>query len=178
VSKTGFVEVDSNRYSVPSRNSGKSVTVALYPEKIEVIANSHPVASHRRSFAKKQTIEHPTHRTDLLEITPAYKLKRMYLLMTRMNADIARFIQNGERDGHDPLKAAHILFRLLIQFGKPCLLSAVREAIGQKAVRPDVVAAILSKPTSSPACPVTPHNGSLLAISYEERNLTCYDPII
>lgn len=178
VSKTGFVEVDSNRYSVPSRYTGKSVTIALYPEKIEVIANSHPVASHRRSFARKQTIEHPTHRTDLLEITPAYKLKRIYLLMTKMNTDITRFIKNGERDGHDPLKAAHTLFRLLIQFGKPCLLSAVREAISQKAVRPDVVAAILAKPTSSPACPVTPHNGSLLAISYEERNLTCYDPII
>ncbi|MBW4055566.1 MAG: hypothetical protein HIU83_09190 [Proteobacteria bacterium] len=40
----------------------------------------------------------------------------------------------------------------------------------QKTVRPDVAAAILAKPTSSPACPVTPHNGSLLAISYEERN--------
>ena len=178
VSKTGFVEVDSNRYSVPSRYSGQSVTIALYPEKVEVIANSHPVASHRRSFAKKQTIEHPTHRTDLLEITPTYKEKRIYLLMTRMHADIACFIQNGERDGHDPLKAAHILFRLLIQFGKPCLLSAVREAISHKAVRPVVVAAIRAKPISSPACPVTPHNGSLLAISYEERNLTCYDPII
>lgn len=30
VSKTGFVEADSNRYSVPSRYSGQSVTVALY----------------------------------------------------------------------------------------------------------------------------------------------------
>lgn len=87
------------------------MTIVLYPEKIEIIVNSHPVSCHRRSFAKKQTIEHPTHRTDLLEITPAYTLKRIYLLMTRMNADIARFIQNGERDGHDPLKAAHILFR-------------------------------------------------------------------
>ncbi|MBC7963186.1 MAG: hypothetical protein H7Y05_09610 [Steroidobacteraceae bacterium] len=73
---------------------------------------------------------------------------------------------------------AHILFRLLIQSGKACLLSAVREAMNQKAVRPDVVTAILAKPTSSPACPVTPHNGSLLAISYEERSLTCYDPVI
>jgi transposase len=176
VSKTGFVEVESNRYSVPSRYSSQSVTIAIYPSIIEVIVNSHPVASHRRSFAKKQTIEHPTHRTDLLEVTPAYKLKRIYLLMTRMNTDIDRFIRNGEQDGHDSLKAAHVLFRLLIQFGKPCLLSAIREAMSQKAVRPDVVAAILAKPASSPACPVTPHNGSLLAISYEERNLTCYDP--
>lgn len=176
VSKTGFVEVESNRYSVPSRYSGQSVTIAIYPSIVEVIVNSHPVASHRRSFGKKQTIEHPTHRTDLLEITPAYKLKRIYLLMTRMHTDIARFIRNGEQDGHDSLKVSHILFRLLIQFGKPCLLSAIREAMSQKAVRPDVVAAILAKPTSSPACPVTPHNGSLLTISYEERNLTCYDP--
>jgi transposase len=178
VSKTGFVEVESNRYSVPSRYSGKSVTVALYPEKIEVIVNSHPVASHRRSFAKKQTIEHPTHRTDLLSLTPAYKQKRIYLLMMRMNTDIARFIQDGERDGHDPLKAAYTLFRLLITFGKPCLLSAVREAINQKTARPDVVAAILAKPVSSAACPVTPHNGSLLAISYEERSLADYDPTL
>lgn len=162
VSKTGFVEVESNRYSVPSRYSGRSVTVALYPEKIEVIVDSHPVASHRRSFAKKQTIEHPTHRTDLLPITPAYKQKRIYLLMTRMNADIARFIQETDRDGHDPLKTAHTLFRLLIQFGKPCLLSTVREAMGQKALRPDVVAAILAKPASSPACPVTPITAACL----------------
>lgn len=176
VSKTGFVEADGNRYSVPSRYSGQSVTIAIYPEKIEVIVNSHPVASHRRSFDKKKTIEHPTHRTDLLEITPAYKQKRIYLLMMRMNVDIARFIQNGEHDGNDPLKAAHILFRLLIQFGKTCLLSAVREAMSQKALRADVVAAILSKPASSPACPVTPHNGSLLAIYYEERSLAEYDP--
>jgi len=178
VSKTGFVEVESNRYSVPSRYSGRSVTVALYPEKVEVIVNSHPVASHRRSFAKKQTIEHPTHRTDLLSLTPAYKQKRIYLLMMRMNTDIARFIQDGERDGHDPLKAAYTLFRLLVIFGKPCLLSAVREAISQKAVRPDVVAAILAKPVSSAACPVTPYNGSLLAISYEERSLADYDPTL
>jgi transposase len=176
VSKTGFVEVDGNRYSVPSRYCGQSVTVAFYPEKIEVIVNSHPVATHRRSFAKKQTIEHPTHRTDLLQITPAYKEKRIYLLMTRMNADIARFIQTAEHDGHDPVKTAGILFRLLLTFKKPCLLSAVREALAQKVTRPDLVAAILAKPVSSPACPVTPRSGELLAISYEERSLACYDP--
>ena len=61
VTKTGFVEVETNRYSVPSRYSGQSVTIAIYPGKIEVIDNSHTVATHRRSFGKKQTIEHPTH---------------------------------------------------------------------------------------------------------------------
>lgn len=176
VSKTGFIEVESNRYSVPSRYSGQPVSVALYPQKVEVIVNSHPAATHRRSFDRKQTIEHPTHRTDLLAITPAYKEKRIYLLLTRMDAGIARFIRDAERDGHDPLKAAYTLFRLLLQFGKPCLLSAVREAIDQKAARPEVVAAILARPASSPACPVTPHNGSLLAITYEERRLDDYDP--
>lgn len=176
VTKTGFVEVETNRYSVPSRYSGQSVTVAIYPEKIEVIVNSHPVATHRRSFGKKQTIEHPTHRTDLLDITPAYKEKRIFLLMTRMNADIARFIQDGERDGVDPLKTAHALFRLLVKFGKPCLLSAVREALVQKAIRPDVVAAILARPVSPAVCPVTPQSADLLAISYAERSLADYDP--
>jgi len=177
VTKTGFIEVDSNRYSVPSRYCGQCVTVAFHPEKIEVIVNSHPVATHRRCFDKKQTIEHPTHRTDLLKLTPAYKEKRIYLLMTRMDADIDRFIRNAEHDGHDPVKAARILFNLLRQFKKPCLLSAIREALAQKVTRPDLVAAILAKPLSSPACPVTPRNGELLTISYEERSLASYDPI-
>jgi transposase len=68
ISKTGFVELETNRYSVPSRYTGLAVTVALYPEKVEVIVNSHPVATHRRSFDRKKTIEHPTHRTDLLGV--------------------------------------------------------------------------------------------------------------
>jgi len=170
------VEVDGNRYSVPSRYCSQCVTVAFHPEKIEVIVNSHPVATHRRCFDKKQTIEHPTHRTDLLKLTPAYKEKRIYLLMTRMDADIDRFIRNTEHDGHDPVKAARTLFNLLRQFKKPCLLSAVREALAQKVTRPDLVAAILAKPLSSQACPVTPRNGELLALSYQERSLACYDP--
>ena len=176
VSKTGFVELETNRYSVPSRYSGQSVTLSIYPEKIEVIVNSHPVATHRRSFEKKKTIEHPTHRTDLLSVTQAYKQKRTLILMTRMNVDIAHFIQKGEQDGLDSMNTAYALFRLLIRFGKPCLISAVREALVQKVVRPDVVAAILAKPVSPPSCPVTPHNGELLTIVYEERSLADYDP--
>lgn len=176
VSKTGFVEIETNRYSIPSRYCGQSVTVALYPDNIELIVNSHQVATHRRSFAAKQTIEHPTHRTDLLERTPAYKERRIYQLMTRMNADLERFIRLAEQDGHDQLKTAYALFRLLVQFGKPCLLSAVREALAQKISRPDLVAVILAKPLSPAACPVTPNNGSLLTITYKERSLTDYDP--
>lgn len=176
VSKTGFIEVDGNRYSVPSRYSGRGVTVLLYAETIDVIVDSHPVATHRRAFAKKQTFEHPAHRIDLLQITPAYKEKRIYSLMTRMDTDLARFIESAEQDGHDPVKTAGTLFRLLLTFKKPCLLSAVREALAHKVTRPDLVAAILAKPVSSPACPVTPRSGALLTITYEERSLACYDP--
>lgn len=176
VSKTGFVEIETNRYSIPSRYCGLSVTAALYPDKVELIVNSHPVASHRRCFAGRQTIEHPTHRTDLLAITPQYKARRIYQLMTRMDESLGRFIRNAEQDGQDLLKTAHTLFRLLVRFGKPCLLSAVREALTQKLTRADLVAAMLAKPVSAVACPVTPTNGSLLTISYEERSLSAYDP--
>lgn len=176
VSKTGFVEMETNRYSISSRYCGQSVTAALYPEKVELIVHSHPVATHRRCFATRQTIEHPTHRTDLLAITPQYKERRIYQLMTRMDADLDRFVRNAEQDGHDQLKTAYALFRLLRSFGKHCLLSAVREALSQKLTRPELVAAMLAKPVSAVACPVLPANGSLLAISYEERSLSAYDP--
>jgi hypothetical protein len=93
-----------------------------------------------------------------------------------MDADIERFVAIAAEDGHVAFTSTHILFRLLVQFGKPCLLSAVREALSQKITRPDLVAAMLARPVSPVACPVTPHNGTLMTISYEERSLACYDP--
>ena len=70
VSSTGFVEFDANRYSVPTEHVGKAAEISAYPEQIEIRMDNRLIASHARSFEKRQKIEHPSHRQKLLSMPP------------------------------------------------------------------------------------------------------------
>jgi len=51
----GYVSVDTNRYSVPERYVGKSVTVTKTPAQIEVRHRSTTIATHRRVIDQRDT---------------------------------------------------------------------------------------------------------------------------
>jgi transposase len=51
----GYVSVDTNRYSVPERYVGKSVTVTKTPAQIEVRRKSTTIATHRRVIGQRDT---------------------------------------------------------------------------------------------------------------------------
>jgi hypothetical protein len=51
----GYVSVDTNRYSVPERYVGKSVTVTKTPAQIEVRHKSTTIATHRRVIDQRDT---------------------------------------------------------------------------------------------------------------------------
>lgn len=173
VSRTGFVEFETNRYSVPSRFSGQTCVILATAEQIEVVIGTSPVATHPRSFGIRQKQELPTHRQDLLKVTPLYRQQRILQLMTRMDPAVAKVLECSS----DTLAGAHALFRLLVRHRKPMFLSAVREAILQKVFRIDYIANLLEKPLSPAPCPVTPQDGALLQITYEERRLDAYDQL-
>jgi hypothetical protein len=49
----GFVSVDTNRYSVPERLLGKSVTVYKYPDKLQILYRRELVATHLRILDRR-----------------------------------------------------------------------------------------------------------------------------
>ena len=51
----GYVSVDTNRYSVPERYVGKSVTVTKTPAQVEVRHKSTTIATHRRVIDQRNT---------------------------------------------------------------------------------------------------------------------------
>jgi len=51
----GYVSVDTNRYSVPERYVGKSVTVTKTPAQIEVRHKTSTIATHRRVIDQRHT---------------------------------------------------------------------------------------------------------------------------
>ena len=177
IGKTAFVECDTNRYSVPAEYAGMGASIRVYTDRIEIVINNKPVASHRRSFNRYEKIEHPSHREQLLKRTPNFKYQRIFELMKHMGEEIARFLARAEDEGDDPLAIAYGLFRLLKLSSKEMLLSAVREAIGLKVYKLKYVESLLAPRTDKEESLVYPRDASLLDISYRKRELTEYDEL-
>ena len=70
VSSTCRVILDRNRYSVPCELVGQIVSIRVYPEQIDIVAHDTRVASHRRSFARKETLYDWQHYIPLIERKP------------------------------------------------------------------------------------------------------------
>jgi len=178
ISKTGFVTVDTNRYSVTSSYCGAHCDLFIYPQHIEIIVKETKIASHPRVFDRKQKIEHPGHRQKLLERTPHFKYQRIYQLIKGMHKELAVFVQRAEQEGQDPFTISYELFKLLLEKNaKETLISAVKEANAMNIAKVVYIRSLL-QPGHYHDHPVHPQNDSLLHITYEGRNLTDYDTLI
>jgi transposase len=178
ISKTGFVEFETNRYSVASPYSGSSCEILAYPDRLEISVHDKKIATHPRLFEKHQKIEHPSHREKLLQITPHFKAKRIYELMTRMDKTVSHFLQEAESEGQNIRDLAYELFKLLTQNSKALFLSAVREANTLKVHKIKYLQSLLEPSRSRPDHPVHPQNPQLLTITYEGRSLNDYDDLV
>jgi transposase len=177
-STTGFVEFDTNRYSVPSRFSDSSCEIYAYPDHIEVFVQNNKVATHQRVFERKQKIEHPSHRHRLLQISPNFKAQRIYQLMKGMDQSVALFLHGAESDGESSMEVAYQLFKLLTQSSKSIFLSAVREAISVKSYKIRYLQSLLCPHQAQSVHPVHPQNPHLLSLTYEGRSLHDYDELL
>ncbi|MFN3740600.1 MAG: Mu transposase domain-containing protein [Thermodesulfovibrionales bacterium] len=178
ISKTGFVEFETNKYSVPSQYSGASSEILAYPEYIEVVINGRKITTHRRSFGRKQKIENPSHRERLLSKTPNFKYQRIYQLMKGMDKGIEEFLKEAGQEGEDALAIAYELFKLLRGISKETLISAVREANSIRVYRVKYIQSLLQPSGSSHDNPVHPQDRKLLEITYHGRDLGEYDELI
>lgn len=70
VSSTCLVSIDRNTYSVPCEFAGQIVSLRLYPNRVEVVANDTVIASHSRQFGKNHTTCDWQHYITLLERKP------------------------------------------------------------------------------------------------------------
>lgn len=71
VNKYQMVEFDTNSYSVPRQCAFGPVSVRAYPHEVKVVHRDEVVATHPRSYGRKQPILDPRHYLATLERKPA-----------------------------------------------------------------------------------------------------------
>ena len=71
VDKYQTAPFDSNRYSVPRRWAFRPVTVKGYVDRVEIVADGQVIATHRRSYGRREKVLDPLHFLVVLERKPA-----------------------------------------------------------------------------------------------------------
>lgn len=178
IGKTGFVELDTNRYSVPSAYAGTTAEILASPDHLEIVVKGKHIANHPRSLERKQKIENPQHRQSLLNQTPHFKRQRIYQLLRGMDPKVTHFLRQAEEEGQDPYQTGYELFRILVTPSKTTFLAAVREAAQRKIYKTRYVLSLVGSDPSRPSHPVHPQNPALLTLAYERRSLKDYDELI
>lgn len=173
--KTGLVIFDTNSYSIPSYCGNETVAVHAGVERVDFFdGKGKRIASHPRSFKKRQVIINPLHRS-VSRLSESAKRERIYAVMCAMSEDIAEFLEKNAGVGEDAYVTAHTLFKLLKSESRCIIESLAREAVRQKSPRLKFIMSSLHLEPDLPANPVSPQNKELMTLDFKPRSLEDYD---
>lgn len=71
--KTAFIRFDGNFYSVPPDYARKTLTLVADDRRLRLLDGEHEVAEHARAWGRRERVEAPAHRAELIEMKQAAK---------------------------------------------------------------------------------------------------------
>ena len=86
---SGFVSVDTNRYSVPDRLIGKAVSVYKYPGELQILHRGQLIATHARILDRRMPSKFCRSTTGDSSITPAVPGRKSRSCVPRIRCWIA-----------------------------------------------------------------------------------------
>jgi hypothetical protein len=171
--KTAMMIFDTNSYSVPDYLVGKSLSIHSTPDTVKIYDGDKQVASHPRSFERRQQIINPLHRS-YCKLSVKAKMQRIHAVITDLNPAISDFLVKNQACGEEPQKTAYEIFKLMNTHSRGMLISVASECIKKKSPRlRTFISYLRMEPVEAET--VLPQNGALLNISYKPRGLEEYD---
>ena len=79
------IRIDNNFYSVASEYVGETVTVRRGTDEIRIFLDEKLLASHKRSFMKREDIEAPEHAGQLLAHRKSAELHKLQSLFLKLD---------------------------------------------------------------------------------------------
>jgi len=128
---TAFARLDTNLYSVPTAWAGRTLTLAADDARVRLLDGAREVASHARSWGRRQVIEDRSHRAALIEQRQAARdLKGRDRLRAEV-PDIDALLERWMAAGRNLGSAVSRTIVALDLYGVEALRAAVAEAIAR-----------------------------------------------
>ena len=131
VDKTASVHFDTNLYSVPPGGTGKMLTLVASDTQVRVLDVGAEIACHPRCWGRRQLLEIPEHRAEILQLKrAAQELKgrdRLRALVPDIDQLYGRWLEGGRSLRHMTAQTN----KLLDLYGEAIFTEAVAEIIAR-----------------------------------------------
>jgi len=127
VDSQAFVRLDTNRYSVPPAYAHRTLTFAADDQSVRVLDGDKEVARHARSFGRRQVIEEPAHRAELVRERRAARDLKGRDRLVHVAPDFAVLLERWNLEGHSLAIQVTRAIKLLDLYGDEVFARAVAE---------------------------------------------------
>ena len=173
------IRFDTNVYTAPPRLVGKSVTLKADSRTVSVYYKEKLLATHVRSWKKKQRIDLPSHSEQVKKLKKRIFMNKQIMIFMSLGQEAVDYLEKLS-DAAQPLKKT--VLRLLVlndDYGTASLIYALKKALKHKLYGFAYVQNILYQ-EMTPSIrhqPVTLKNEELNQIRLPRPNLAEYDAI-
>lgn len=126
-----FVRFDGNRYSVPTDDADKTLTLVTDDAHVRVLHGNRTIASHPRCFGKRQVIERLEHRTALIEQRRAAAELKGRDRLRAVAPDFAALLDRWSQAGPSLAIQVTRAIKLLDLYGDTIFAKAVGELVAR-----------------------------------------------
>jgi transposase len=173
------VPLDTNRYSVPPLYASQKLTLKLYPEHVLLFHNEKLIATHPRSYDRRQKISNPDHTKELLaqrKKAHDQTLLLAFLALSPQAEAYARKLEDKRLNSRHHIQKIVALSEI---YGPEKVQRALQDALTFEAYGCEYVANILEqreRPTAVPGALHLTRRQDLLDLELPPADLNAYEP--
>ena len=173
------VVLDTNKYSVPAEYAGRRLTLRQYPDQVLIYHEHNLIATHSRSYQRRQDILIEDHQRALLTYKKNARQQQALSRLLRLSPQAERFVQGLQNRN---LRARHHILKvsaLADIHGEEALRRALEDAVELEAFHSEYILNLLeqrSRPLPEAGPLHLTRNGDMLNLELPEPDLSVYEP--
>ncbi len=172
------VVLDTNKYSVPAEYASRRLTLRQYPDQVLIYHEHNLIATHPRSYQRRQDILIEDHQRALLAYKKNAKEQQALSRLLRLSPQAELFVQGLQNRN---LRARHHILKvsaLVDIYGEEALRRALEDAVELEAFHSEYILNLLEQrsrliPEASPLH--LTRNENLLNLELPEPDLSIYE---
>jgi transposase len=173
------VILDTNRYSVPHLYASQKLTLKLYPDQLLLFHNEKLIATHPRSYDRRQKVTNPDHTKELVTQRQRARNQTLLLSFLALSAHAQAYARKLEEKRLNTIHHVQKIVALSEIYGPDKVDRALVDALVFEAYGCEYIANLLEqreRPGGPPAALHLTRRQDLLDLELPPADLTHYDP--
>jgi transposase len=173
------VILDTNRYSVPHRYASQKLTLKLYPDQLLLFHQEQLIATHPRSYDRRQKLTHPDHIKELVTQRHQAQHQTLLLRFLALGVHAEPYVRQLEAKCLNPRHHIQKIVALSEIHGSENVGRALLDALTFEAYGCEYIANLLEqrqRHTPAPAALHLTRRQDLLDVELPPADLTPYEP--